>query len=85
MKIKIKNLDPTGVVVEAKEIELPIVLDRTEENGYKEEVQPDGTVHHYEPARQNRYFMESGRFVYRINEETGELTFYSKDKRKNLD
>lgn len=78
MKAKIRNLDPTGVEVEAEEFVLPIVVEDKSREGFKEEIQPDGTVITYEPARQNRYFFEIGEYVYRLNARTGELTFICK-------
>lgn len=78
MKIKIRNLDPTGVEVEAEEFELSVVVEYTLENGYYEEIQPDGTVITYEPARVSRYFLDIGGYVYRLNARTGELTLIKK-------
>lgn len=78
MKITIKNLDPTGVVVEAEEFNSSVIVERTKENGYYEEVQPDGTVHQYEPMKQNRYFLELGGYIYRLNDRTGELDLIKK-------
>ena len=78
MKITIKNLDPTGVAIESEEVELPIIVERTKENGYYEEVQPNGIVFQYEPMMQNRYYMEIGGYLYKINDRTGELTLIKK-------
>lgn len=73
MKAKIVNRDPTGVIVESKEFELPLVVEFTSQEGVCAVEQPDGSVIHYEPARQNRYFLEIGEFIYKINDRTGEL------------
>lgn len=78
MKAKIINLDPTGVEVDSAEFELPIVVEETPENGFKKELQPDGTVICYEPARMNRYYLEIGKYIYRLNTRTGELTLIKK-------
>jgi hypothetical protein len=78
MIAKIRNLDPTGVEVEAEEFILPLVVEYTLEEGYKTVIQPDGTVITYEPARQSRYFLDIGEFIYRLNARTGELTFICK-------
>jgi len=78
MKITIKNLDPTGVEVESAEIKLPVIVEETPENGFEKVVQEDGTVIVYEPARQNRYFLEIGGYIYRLNQRTGELTLIKK-------
>lgn len=51
MKVKIKNLDPTGVEVEVEEFEFPIVVEDKSREGCKEEIQLDGTVITYEPTR----------------------------------
>jgi len=86
MKLKIKRLDPCGVVDAAEELELSIIVKRTEENGFKKEVQPDGIVFEYEPMRQFRYYLEIGDFTYWINDKTGELNYIGKTKReKRLD
>ena len=82
MKAKIRNLDPTGVEVEAEEFVLPLVVEYTLENGYKTVIQPDGTVITYEPARVCRYFLDIGEFIYRLNARTGELTFICKTEQK---
>ena len=78
MKAKIINRDPTGIEVDSVEFELPLVVEETPENGFKEVVQKDGSVITYEPARQNRYFLEIGIYIYRINARTGELSFICK-------
>lgn len=74
MKAKIVNYDPTGVEVESQEFELPLVIEYTSQEGVCAVEQPDGTVIHYEPMRKNRYFLEIGDFIYKINDRTGELT-----------
>jgi len=75
MKAKIVNRDPTGVEVESAEIKLPVIVEETPENGFETVVLEDGTVITYEePARQNRYFLEIGGYIYRLNARTGELT-----------
>lgn len=79
MKVKIRNLDPTGVEVEGEEFVLPVLVD-PDPRAYKEVVQKDGTVITYEPAKQNRYFLDIGEYTYRINDRTGELTLITKHK-----
>ena len=78
MNVIIKNLDPTGVEVESAEINLPVIVEQTPENGYETVVQPDGTVITYEPMRQNRYFLHFLGYIYRLNQRTGELTLIKK-------
>jgi hypothetical protein len=78
MKIKIMNYDPTGVEVESAEIELPVIVEHTPENGYKTVVEEDGTVVTYEPARQNRYYIEIGCYIYKLNQRTGRLDMVKK-------
>jgi len=78
MKITIKNLDPTGAVVEAEEFNSSVILERTKENGYYDKVQPDRTVFHYEPMKQNRYFLYICGYIYRLNDRTGELELIKK-------
>lgn len=79
MKAKIRMLDPTGTVADSMEINLSVIIpEETRENGYYDEVQPDGTVFQFEPMRQFRYFLEIGDFTYRINRTTGELTLIKK-------
>ena len=80
MKAKIRSLDPTGVEVEAEEFELPVVVDIVSREGVCEVTQPDGIIITYEPMRQFRYFLEIGKYVYRINAMTGELSFICKNK-----
>jgi len=85
MKAKIINRDPTGVEVDSAEFELPLVVEETPENGFKEVVQEDGTVICYEPARQNRHFLEIGEYIYLLNARTGELNFITKkDKNEKI-
>jgi len=85
MKAKIRSLDPTGVEVEAEEFEFPLVVGYTLGEGYEQVTQPDGTVITYEPARQNRYFLDIGEYVYRLNARTGELSFITKkDKNEKI-
>lgn len=78
MKITIKNLDPTGVEVESEEIELPVIVEQTPENGYCKVEQPDGTFITYEPARVNRYYLHIGGYIYRLSQRTGELFLIKK-------
>lgn len=78
MKAKIRNLDPTGVEVEAEEFELPLVIEENLEAGFEEVIQEDGTVVTYEPTKRNRYFLNIGKFVYSINARTGELILICK-------
>jgi len=78
MKIKITNHDPTGVVVESAEIKLPVIVEETPENGYCKVEQPDGTYIHYEPMKQNRYFLHFFDYIYRLNVRNGELTLIKK-------
>jgi hypothetical protein len=83
MKMTIKNLDPTGVEIESEEITLPVIVEHTPENGYKTVVEEDGTVVTYEPARQNRYYLELGGYLYKLNQITGELILIKKEKINN--
>ena len=78
MKAKIRSLDPTGVEVEAEEFEFPLVVGYMLGEGYEQVTQPNGTVLIYEPARQNRYFLNIGNYIYRLNARTGELTLIKK-------
>lgn len=78
MKVTIKNLDPTGVEVEAKEFEIPLIKDITSDKGVCRVAQEDGTIIVYEPARMNRYFLYIGGYIYQLNQRTGELTLIKK-------
>ena len=78
MKARIVNYDPTGVEIEAEEFELPLVVEHQSREGVCSVEQTDGTFLHYEPARKNRYYLEIGGYIYRLNDRTGELILIKK-------
>jgi len=78
MKITIKNIDPTGTVVESEEFNTTVIVEHTPKNGYEKVVEEDGTVVSYEPAKQNRYFLHFLGYIYLLNQRTGELVLIKK-------
>jgi len=71
MKVKIKGLDPTGVVTEEAEFEIPLINKKFYDK--RNEKLKNNSIGEYEPMIQNRYILEIGEYKYFLRRD-GELT-----------